>query len=164
MPKVPGHDYGGTRYEKDLKGFQELMCGKEMAAYAKLKAGEAMAYARKISPPPYHRDIGKSSKANRASKERAGRYKERFEVSGPYVRNLTKKYPSQRASYDVVNTSPYALEVEIGWKFRGTRFQWRTAGMAGEAARQAAVSTPGYHVLGLTRTFIGDPIEPTNEL
>ena len=73
-------------------------------------------------------------------------YVSSFRIEGDQVRNLTKR-PTMRACADLVNQARYATSVELGW----------TTGIGRQHTHD------GYHVLGQTAAFIGDPREPRHE-
>lgn len=104
-------------YTPDYKGIGELMRSPMMHGVVELAAYEAIPFARSISPddPPYGEG-----------------YVASFEVHGGTAMVAHRR----RASADLVNTAPYAVEVELG--------------QVGDVSR----ADTGHHVLARTVDWI----------
>ena len=121
-------------YEPDHVEFAKIMVSPGAARMSRHFAKEAMVFAKAISPD--------------AKPLRRG-YIASFEIQSN-IQNLTTQYPTLRACADLVNTARYAVQVELGWHATGVA--------------RAGHGHDGYHVLGQTAAFIGDPMTPTGEL
>lgn len=112
-----------TRFKLNRKNVRKIAVGRECRDMVHDAAERARAVAVSFSP-----------RSNRTSKEH---YADQFEIHDVIIHGITDEWPMSRAGALLVNTSPYATEVE-----------W---GMSGRVEANGEVTqTEGHHVFGRT--------------